>query len=79
MSAHKGVRTVAVRYRIEDEGVGAEVPSVPEWTVVGATVAEVRDLVVDGLEFATGDGSPFQLHETFEDMREPSRRPVALA
>jgi len=63
------VRVVDVRYVIEDEGVGAVVPAVPEWVVVGGTVAEARELVIDGMEFASGDASPFELHETFEDLR----------
>ena len=72
MSKATGVRTFEVRYHIEDTGVGAEIPAVPSWTVVGASVADVRELVIDGLEFATGDGSPFELHETFDDLREAS-------
>jgi hypothetical protein len=67
------VRVVDVRYVIEEEGVGALVPAVPEWIVVGRTVAEARELVIDGMEFASGDASPFELHETFEDLREANR------
>ena len=72
MSEAIKVRKIEVLYHIEDSGVGAEIPAVLSWTVVGATVAEVRELVIDGLEFATGDGSPFELHETFDDLREAS-------
>lgn len=64
------VRVVDVRYVIEDEGVGAVVAAVPEWIVVGRTVAEARELVIDGMDFASGEASPFELHETFEDLRE---------
>jgi hypothetical protein len=67
------VRVIDVRYVIEDEGVGAVVPAVPGWVVVGRTVAEARELVIDGMEFASGDASPFELHETFEDLREAGR------
>jgi hypothetical protein len=72
MSETTKIRTIEVRYHIEDSGVGAEIPAVPAWTVVGGSVAEVRDLVIDGLEFATGDRTPFELHETFDDLRQGS-------
>ena len=76
MSDDQAVRVIEVRYCIEDEGVGADVPAVPAWTIVGATVAEVRALVIDGVEFATGDGSPFELHETFQDLRQTAGHAV---
>lgn len=75
MTDDPGVRTFDIRYQIGDEGVFATTPDVPEWFVVGATVAEVRDLVVDGVEFVTGDGSPFRLVETFRDARQAAGTP----
>jgi len=75
MTDDPGVRTFDIHYQIGDEGVSATTPDVPEWFIVGATVAEVRDMVVDGVEFVTGDGSPFRLVETFSDVRQTAGTP----
>jgi len=66
MSRVTKVRTVAVVYHVDPEGVWATSPEVPSWVVAGRTVSEVRDLVVDGLEFATGAPGPFELTEIYD-------------
>jgi hypothetical protein len=59
-------RTIAIENHIDPEGVWATSPDVPSWVIAGRTVSEVRDLVGDGLEFATGESGPFELAETFD-------------
>jgi hypothetical protein len=46
--------------------VWATSPDVPSWVVAGRMVSEVRDLVVNGLEFATGASGPFELTEIYD-------------
>ena len=77
MSHVTKVRTIAMVYHIDPEGVWATSPNVPSWVVAGRTVSEVRDLVVDGLEFATGETGPFELNETYDHgaTRQPRARP----
>ncbi len=66
MSRVTKVRTIAVVYHVDPEGVWATSPDVPSWVVAGRTVSEVRDLVVNGLEFATGAPGPFELTEIYD-------------
>jgi len=66
MSRVTKVRTIAVVYHLDPEGVWATSPDVPSWVVAGRTVSEVRDLVVNGLEFATGAPGPFELTEIYD-------------
>ena len=74
MSHVTKVRTIAVEYHVDLEGVFATSPDVPSWFVAGRTVSEVRDLVIDGLDFATGESGPFELAETYDH---GGTRPVA--
>lgn len=43
---------VRVIYHCEPEGWWAESPDVPGWSAAGATYEEVRQLAVEGVEFA---------------------------
>lgn len=65
MSRMTKARIIAIEYHIDPEGVYATSPDVPSWVVAGRSVSEVRELVSDGLEFATGESGPFELSETF--------------
>lgn len=44
--------TVRVLYRREADGWWAESPEIEGWTVAGASYAQVRQLVDDGVAFA---------------------------
>jgi predicted RNase H-like HicB family nuclease len=46
---------VRLRYHHESEGWWADSPDVPGFSAAGRTLAEVRSLAIEGVEFACGE------------------------
>jgi predicted RNase H-like HicB family nuclease len=56
------MKRVRIYYNDDPDGAWAESPDLPGWTLVGDSLDEVRDLLLESVAFAL-DGQPFEIEE----------------